>query len=142
MNLYAIHDRLIDHWMQPFVGNSDKEVMAAISQAINHPETTHAIAQAPHHYEIYKIGEVFEGHIKPCREFVADCSTLVRTSIRQGPDPRGTALQAATGANQDQAGRAPGNGKTQERATREPVAGEDDATVEVRGQFGRAHPGN
>jgi len=89
MKIYAIKDRLINYWMQPFVGPSDKAVMAAVANQINgaraQGDFTNALAQAPHHFELWKIGNVEEdGHLTAERDFIADCSALVRGDIRSG----------------------------------------------------------
>lgn len=85
MKIYCIRDRLLDYYMTPFVGPNDKAVLASIAQHINNPETTDAIAQAPHHFEIWELGEVHEdGHIEPSQKLVADCSSLIRPGIRDG----------------------------------------------------------
>lgn len=85
MKIYAIRDRLIDYFQQPWAAPGDKEVMTAIAAAINNGENNSAIAQAPHHFEIWRIGEVDEqGHITPSREFLGDCSSLIRGGVRGG----------------------------------------------------------
>jgi len=79
VNIYAIHDRLIDYYMHPFAGANDKEVLAAISAAINREGNLDAIAQAPHYFEVWRIGKVLEnGHVEPSRELLAGCDSLVR----------------------------------------------------------------
>lgn len=79
MKIYAVRDRLIDYFMVPFVAPDDNQVMASISQEVSRPDNPNAIASAPHHFEIWKLGEISEdGHIKPGKELVCDVSTLVR----------------------------------------------------------------
>lgn len=82
MNIYAIHDRLIDYWLRPFAAPDDKEIMHSLSTQINKENANvNPIAQAPHHFDVYRIGSVTEdGHIKPERELICTCSSLVRTS--------------------------------------------------------------
>lgn len=93
MNIYAIRDRLIDYYMNPFAGPGDKEVLAAISLQIN-GETNSAISQAPHHFEIWRLGKVEEdGHLTAQKELLADCSTLFRGNLRETGKPGGTPLQ-------------------------------------------------
>lgn len=84
MKIYAIKDRLIEYFQQPFIGPTDKQVMAAIATAINNPEQMNGITQAPHHFELWSLGEVDEetGRITPRHELLADCSSLVRRSVR------------------------------------------------------------
>jgi len=87
--IYAIRDRLLDHLMQPFVAPNDKVVLASISEAINNPDNKHAISQAPHHYEIYKLGEVQEdGTLVPKMDFISEASSLIRPKPgNSGLDP-------------------------------------------------------
>jgi len=79
VNIYAVRDRLIDYYMHPFAGTSDKDVMSAISTAINREGNLDAIAQAPHYFEVWRIGKVNEdGTIEPQRELLGGCESLVR----------------------------------------------------------------
>jgi len=91
MKIYAIRDRLIDYYMQPFLGPDDKNVLASVARLINQGEITSDIAQAPHHFEVWGLGEVQEdGTITAHRELLADCSSLIRTGLRESPaDGRG-----------------------------------------------------
>lgn len=99
MNIYAIRDRLIDYYMQPFVGPDDKNVLAAVARTINQGEMTSDIAQAPHHFEVWRLGRVTEdGHIDVSKEFLADCSSLVRGGIRQRSTADGRRDRAAPDA--------------------------------------------
>lgn len=82
MKIYAVKDRLIDYFLQPFAGPDDKNVLAAVSQQINSGDT-HAISQAPQHFEVWRLGEVDqEGNLIARKEFIADCASLVRPGIR------------------------------------------------------------
>lgn len=79
MKIYAIRDRLIDYFMQPFVGPDDKSVMASVARLVNTGEVTSDIAQAPHQFEVWTLGQVTEeGHLVPERQYLGDCSSLVR----------------------------------------------------------------
>jgi len=92
MKIYAVRDRLIDYYMQPFVGPNEKEVMHALSRTINNSEDTNGIAQAPHHFELWELGIIDdeEGQITPTRRLVCDCASLIRGNIRKGgPQPGG-----------------------------------------------------
>jgi len=84
MKIYALRDRLLDYYMTPFAAPNHNEVLSSIAATINTGETTNAIAQAPHHFEIWHIGTVTEGHITPTHELVADCASLIRGDIRGG----------------------------------------------------------
>lgn len=88
MKIYAIRDRLIDYWQQPFAGPDDKAVMQALARSVNNGDTTNDIAQAPHHFELHQLGEVSEdGHLIPERRFICDCAQLVRGRVRDQPGP-------------------------------------------------------
>lgn len=85
MKIYAIKDRLIDYFMQPFVGPDDKAVLASVARLINQGEVTSDIAQAPHQFEVWALGIVQEdGTLTAEREYLADCSSLIRGGIREG----------------------------------------------------------
>ena len=82
MKIYAIRDRLIDYYLQPFAGPDEKNVLAAISQQVNGKGDS-AIEAAPQHFEIWELGTVDEtGHITPTRRLIADCASLIRPDIR------------------------------------------------------------
>jgi len=79
MNIYAVRDRLLDYYLHPFAAHTDKEVLGAIATAINREGNLDAIAQAPHHFEIWKIGEVDDdGHLTARKELLATCENLIR----------------------------------------------------------------
>lgn len=100
MYIYAIRDRLLDYFQTPFVAPGDNEVKASVSQAIM-GENQSAIAQTPHHFEVWKIAEVDdEGYINPIRELVCDVSALIRTE-RQPPGPTGHPLTRPPGQSTD-----------------------------------------
>ena len=84
MKIYSVKDRLIEYFQQPFIGQGDKQVLAALAFAINKDEDTNAICQAPHHFELWSLGEIDEetGVITPRQELVADCASLIRRSVR------------------------------------------------------------
>lgn len=87
MKIYAIRDRLIDYFMQPFVGPDDKNVLAAVARTINQGEITSDIAQAPHHFEVWSLANITDtGHIEEDRYLIQDCSSLVRRGIRTSHD--------------------------------------------------------
>lgn len=112
MKIYAIKDRLIEYFQQPFVGPTDKQVQAAISVAINNPEAMNALSQAPHHFELWQLGEIDEetGRITPRQELVCDCSVLVRGGVRgadtgePGAGKGGEAASRSTGAPERRTG--------------------------------------
>jgi hypothetical protein len=84
MKIYSIKDRLIEHYRQAFMGPDDKAVMAAVATQVNQPETHSDIAYAPHHFEIWAFGEILEdGTIRPKKEFICDCASLLRGRVRE-----------------------------------------------------------
>lgn len=91
MNLYAVRDRLIDYYMVPFPAPSHSQVKAAIAAQINNGDSN-AISQAPHQFEIWQLAELDtdEGHVHAKREYLCDCSSLIRPGIRTNTD-RGVA---------------------------------------------------
>jgi len=97
VKIYAIRDRLLDYYMQPFAGPDDKAVLASIAKIVNTQGEQSDIAQAPHHFEVWELGEIDqEGHINPTRKLIADCAALIRPSFRDrtqrsGPEDDGTA---------------------------------------------------
>lgn len=106
MKIYAVRDRMIDYFLTPFAAPNDQEVMASLSNEINRPDNINAIAQAPHHFELYLLGEIDEnGTIFPKKELICDCSSLVRarrespvTSARETPlSTRENAIRAGLG---------------------------------------------
>lgn len=85
MKIYAVRDRMLNYYMQPFAGPGDKEVLAAISAQVNNGDAV-GIAAAPHHYEIWRLADISEeGHVQESREFIADCSSLIRAGHKKAP---------------------------------------------------------
>jgi len=99
-NLYALRDRLLNYYMQPFAAPTDQDAQAAISFNINAKEIRDAVSQAPHHFEVWRLAKIEEGDIYPSKEFLCDCSSLVRNSIRD--DLAGS--QRAAGATEPNEG--------------------------------------
>lgn len=94
MGIYAVRDRMLNYFMVPFAGPNDNAVLAAIAQQVNVPGSLDAIAQAPHQFEVWKIGEVTDqGFITPEHELVASCDTLIRAGVRNTGTPGGTESQ-------------------------------------------------
>lgn len=90
MKIYAIRDRLVDYFMTPFAAHEDEGVLNSIANLVSNEDSNDPVKQAPHHFEIWRIGEIDrQGHITPSREFLADCSSLVRAAPGAGrPGPR------------------------------------------------------
>lgn len=119
MRIFAIRDRLLDYFMTPFAAPESKAVMASLSNMINNPETADAIAQAPHHYEIWQLGVVNEdGHITAEQTLICDCASLVRERVRARAEiaPGNGALDAPEGRSRGEAGNPPLRTRTDQRA--------------------------
>lgn len=83
MKIYALKDRLIDYFMQPFIGPDDKNVLASVARLVNQGDVTSDITQAPHQFEVWSLGYIAEdGHIVPEKTYLADCSSLIRAGLR------------------------------------------------------------
>lgn len=109
MKIFAVRDRLLDYYMQPFVGPNHKEVQAALARTVNNLEDTNGISQAPHHFELWELGEITEeGHITPTRILVCDCASLIRVGVRSKAEREAQAAAIATGPDP---GPNPGNGR-------------------------------
>jgi len=94
VNIYSIRDRLLDYYGNPFMGPSNNAVLAAVATNINSPESKSDYAQAPQHFEVWKLGEINEnGDVKADKELLADCNSLIR------PGVRGTAEQGTGESN-------------------------------------------
>lgn len=94
MEIYALRDRLIDYFLPPFTTNGVEEALAAAANTVNLGDATSAITQAPHHFELWQIGTLDKaGHLAPKREFIADCSSLVRGNLRQERKAAGNPLE-------------------------------------------------
>jgi len=144
VKIYAIRDRLIDYFMQPFVGPDDKNVLASVARLVNQGEVTSDIQQAPHHFEVWQLGQVTEdGHLVPERALIADCSSLVRRGIR-APGEAGPGEGPLKGP-QGQSTGAPSGARESAGALHSPVQNapqaEAGAVEEVRGRFGRGTGG-
>lgn len=70
---------MIDYFMVPFAAPNENEAMAGIAHEVNRVDIQAAIQSAPHHFELYSLGEIDDnGTIYAKKELVCDCSTLVR----------------------------------------------------------------
>ena len=91
--IYAVRDRLLDYFQQPFIATDTKAVQAALAELVNNQESAHAIAQAPQHFELFKIGAVTEdGHVYGTHELICECSALIRARLRNEPAPADSAV--------------------------------------------------
>lgn len=133
MNIYALKDRMIDYFLAPFAAAKDQDVMAAISQRINNVSDQDPLAQAPHHFELWRLGQVTDqGHLEANREFLADCSTLIRPR-RQPTESGATAVPGPAGGLH----RAPPGARSAEAASERPIARQ----MAIAGDLREAVPG-
>lgn len=92
MKIYAIRDRLIDYYMQPFPAHSDKDVLNSLANMLSMENNSDPVAQAPHHFEIWKLCEIDNetGLASGKPEFLADCAGLIRPgrqpAVREAAD--------------------------------------------------------
>lgn len=116
MKIYAIRDRMLDYFQPPVCVNRGEDLLAAIAKSINGVgEAKNELAQAPDHYEVWRIGEVDDqGHIKPEREFIINCSQLIRGGVwKRQPGAAGLDAEAPGGRTEMRSpsgGPANGNG--------------------------------
>jgi len=104
---------MIDYFMVPFAAPSENEAMASISHEVNREDISAAIQNAPHHFELYSLGEIDDnGIINPKKELICDCSSLVRAK-RQPAESEARRSENPPGANRtgtNGAANAPGAG--------------------------------
>lgn len=87
---------MVDWFIQPpFFANSDQQAAASLAETVN-GESKHAIVQAPHHFELHRLGEIDEttGRITESKEFLGDCSSYIRRDIRPSSPEAGRDPQA------------------------------------------------
>lgn len=126
MNLYCIRDRMLNYFQDPFTGPSDNMVMASVASAINNPEATSAIAQAPHHFEIWRIAEIDDqANIHSQREFICDCSALLRAERGTTGSTR-LAAEAATPTRRGQPSGAPSTSGTNQSTPQNAASRQND----------------
>jgi len=77
---------MLNYWLTPICADNDTAMMHSLSTIVNNQQSNHAITQAPHHYDLYLLGEVTEdGGIKPKKEWICEASHVIRTRA-PGPD--------------------------------------------------------
>lgn len=140
MKILAIRDRLLDYFVRPVIVEREKDYMAAVATAINDPETKDAIAQAPHHFEIWQIGEISEeGDLVAKKEILIGCSSLVRVGVRTAADRRGGPPSGQPGSGPGSPLRAPGEGRANGRAVPGQAPGTDLQTQGLDQTLGGGH---
>lgn len=95
LNLYTIRDRLIDVYLLPFPAPDHNQAKMGVAAKVNSGDTD-GICQAPHQFELHQIAtlDTDTGSITATREYICDCSSLVRRSVRDNPP---TLAAAGTG---------------------------------------------
>lgn len=135
MKLYAVRDRLIDYYMQPFIGPADKQVLASLATVINEEGNTSAIAQKPEHFELWRLAEIDEttGQVQGDREFIADCGSLVRSGVWNDGSgkPGGAPMAAPERGSRGKAGQAPSGASPAERAPQSATQAENSQGAET-----------
>lgn len=128
MKIYCVHDRLINYWLTPIAADSDAAMKHSLSQVVNNTESMHAVTQAPHHYDLYQLGEVTEdGSLKAKKEFICSAADLIRSrgsyndQRNQGRVPTGNAV-AADGRPSPMEQAAPGASRSAPSAQRPPAS--------------------
>lgn len=133
MKMYAVRDRLVDYFLQPFFAPSDAQALSAVAMTVNDQESKHAITLHPEHFEIWRLAELDEntGQVGGNREFLQDAASLFRGDVREGGDPRTDAIQGAPGGRREPAPIAPRATRTDQRAAESPSQAEARARKEV-----------
>nr|QJB20024.1 MAG: nonstructural protein [Microvirus sp.] len=77
--IIAIYDVMIEYFMTPNVLPDEATALSSISAEISSPDAKNPIASAPHQFQVWKLGEIDDkGNIKPHKELICDCHTLIR----------------------------------------------------------------
>lgn len=98
-SVYAIRDRLLNYFMQPFIAHNDASALASIGETVNEPGGSHAIQKSPHHFEVWRISEITDDYeALPKKAFLADASSLIREHFRPVGQPGRERLAVAPGA--------------------------------------------
>jgi len=126
MRLYAIRDRLLDYFLQPFIGPSDRQVKAAVADNVNNQESQHAVSKAPHQFELWRLAFIDEttGQVEGEREYLCDLNSLVRGGIREGGDAAAAALATAARERAEAPGRTGGTTGAHEPPATQPTPAE------------------
>lgn len=93
MRLYALRDRLLNYYLQPFVAPNDNAVKASLAMTIAQGGDNNAISQAPHHFELWVVAEIDEQDLRlaPIHQLLCDCHALIRP--KQAATPTETAAE-------------------------------------------------
>lgn len=110
MNIYALRDRMLSYYQRPFIAEDDKQVLAALAQTVNSGDKQNAIAQAPSHFELWKIASIETTGLgaytikEEGDELIATLDSLLRGSVRETPTGTDAPLDQTTRDRQGQIG--------------------------------------
>jgi len=81
---------MLDYFQAPVAVTREQDFLQAVARNINGEASE--LSQAPDHYEVWQIGEIDDqGHITANRQFLANCSSLIRNGVwgrrATGADP-------------------------------------------------------
>lgn len=109
MKIFAVRDRMLDYFQRPMAFERAADVLSALGTVVNNPDqVTNEIHQAPHHFELWELGEVDEeGKIRVTHTLVANCSSLVRDSFRETAKQNRTQTAGAAHSGPNGAGSYP-----------------------------------
>lgn len=135
---------MLEYYMPPFVGETDRQVMASLAQTVNNPGNMNAIAQTPHHFELHQLADVDEdtGKITPKHEYICDCSTLVRPSVRGAGATGGAESKTPIGRSSSPSAGLSANTSANPRAPANPPQADPGALQAPPARPGGIHPGN
>lgn len=121
IKLFAIRDRLLDYFMQPYlIGHNEPEILSLVANMVNQEDSKHAVHTNPSHFEVWRLAEIQEqtGQVHGDREFLADCASLIRGSVREGGGPGASAIPSPNGGR---GGKAPAAGEVANASQRPPA---------------------
>lgn len=133
MKMYAVRDRLVDYFLQPFFAPSDAQALSAVAMTVNDQESKHAITLHPEHFEVWRLAELDEntGQIGGNREFLQDAASLFRGDVWEAGDPRAETIPGAPGGRREPGPIAPRAARTDQRAPQSPSQAETSARAQV-----------
>jgi hypothetical protein len=105
MKIYAIYDVMIAYYLHYFMEGNHKQAKSRISETINTPGHS-SIQKTPHHFEIHHLGEINDetGQVTGYagqNTILCNCRELVRTDVREEPEPGTPPVQQAAKRSTD-----------------------------------------
>lgn len=112
---------MLDYFLPALIATSEQQVLASLAMSVNSGETADALAQAPHHFELWELGTIDDqGNITPTRKLITDASSLVRDGVRHRSS-RDTTTARDEGKRGSQAGASPGHAAAGSRNPEDPT---------------------